>query len=354
MKKKSKVLILSLGRSGSLPEYAIDMAHHFKTIDYDIITSKYRLTTKKVAHNIELKTYTNKSSFIINTLIYFPIKFISLIPKLCTNYHTLYLPYKHFWDIPFIVLFKILNRKVIFTIHDGVLHKGEKNWYTQFLNTIRIKAASEFIFLTEFVKNKVYNTYNLKKLFQIIPHPIIENSYLKPSKNIKPSKNLLFLGRIDKYKGIELLMSTIEGIEQYIDSLTIAGSSLYKVNYIKHPKIKIIDKYLTDKDIGNLLNWADILILPYTEATQSGVITLGINAELPMICTDVGGFKEQLSNDEAFWCEPNEESIKNTIIEAFSNRKKCQEIKEKIRTKKAMLSWGTVAGQVEQILKNTT
>lgn len=347
---KKKILILSLGRTGSLPIYAENIVTNFRNNDFDILISKNRLVKNNLRNATEIKTYSDKLSFVFNTLFYLPIKFICLIPKIYEQYSTLYLPYQHFWDFPFIFFFKLLNRRIVFTVHDGILHKGEKNVVSQFLSNFRLQLATEIIYLTDYVKNNVGKEYNIFKEANIVPHPVIENKYVNLDVKKENTKNLLFFGRIDQYKGVELLMQSVLNASNDIDKLIIAGKSQYGIEYLNHPRIEIRDYYLSEEEIGDLFTWADVLVLPYTEASQSGVIALGIFAELPMICTNVGGFSEQLNADESFWCDPNINDLSNAIVEAFSNKKKYNEIKEKLKIKKTRLSIKTISQEIENIL----
>jgi glycosyltransferase involved in cell wall biosynthesis len=69
---------------------------------------------------------------------------------------------------------------------------------------------------------------------------------------------------------------------------SIINASKYK------NKIKIVPKYIPDNDISEIFNNSDFLVLPYLRGTQSGVLHLGMNYNLPIITTDVGGFKDVL------------------------------------------------------------
>lgn len=348
-----KALILSLGRSGSLPLYAENIVKSFKEVNYSILISKNRNTKNQTSNSIEVTTYSNKTTFILNTLFYLPVLLIRFVPKIYREYDILYLPYKHFWDIPFIFLFKLFGKKVLFTVHDGVLHQGEKNFLTQGLNNFRLKKASTLIFLTSFVKNLVKEELRIDKKSVIIPHPIIENNFIDFDKRKETTKNILFLGRIDQYKGVELLMESVLTIKNDFDKLIIAGKSQYNVNYISDSKIEIIDKYLSEKEMGELLTWANVLVLPYTEATQSGVIALGIYAELLMVCSKVGGFREQLNSDECLWCEPNLNDLaKELKVSLELNKKEKNQIVDKLKQKKKFLSWENISKMVETNIKN--
>lgn len=346
----SKILILSLGRTGSLPVYAERICKEFSELDYLLVVSKNRFDKTVENSNIfEIKTYTDKVSFLLNTIFLYPIYFFKIFRKIKKlKINTLYLPYKHLWDLPIIFLFKLLNKRVIFTVHDGILHTGERNVFTQFQNKLRIRFATEYIFLTNYVKEKVYKEYQLHNPFYIVPHPIIENNFIDLIRK-KETKNLLFLGRIDKYKGIELLINTIRNNNIVFDKLIIAGKSQYKLDFPElDDRIEIIDRYLSEQEMGAYLSWANLLVLPYTEATQSGVITLGIYAELPMVCTDVGGLSEQLTPDECFWCQPNENSLFKAVSEALSYSTKYDSIELKMKKKKEHLSWQNISAMIEK------
>lgn len=342
------VLVLSLGRTGSMPIFGKFIVSNFSNdFCYDIMVSNSSDTTIE-ENTISIKTYTSGISFIFNTLFLLPYYLLKVLFKI-NRYHTLYLPYHHFWDIPFILLFRIFNKKVVFTVHDGILHQGEDGFMLKLMHNCRLKYSSHFIFLTKFVMNSVPEKYRRGKEIKIIPHGLITNSYWKPS--TKSNKNLLFLGRISKYKGVELLIESIKEVEADFTKLIIAGKSNYKLEGANHPKIEILNKYLSEKEIGDLLIWADILILPYIEATQSGVIALGINAEVAMICTKVGGFSEQLNDDECLWVSPDKKSLTNGINTLVTNQDLCKAYQRKMKIKKEDLSWSKI-GRETQVFIN--
>lgn len=346
------VLVISLGRTGGLPIYAASILKEMRDVDFNVLVSEGALVDQKLENVISICTYSGKVSFILRTVFYLPFKFILLIPRMYWKYEVLYLPYSHFWLLPFMIFFRLLNRKVVITIHDGILHKGEKNKWLQFNSDLKVRLSTDVIFLTEFVKKQVFDRLQLKKNAYVIPHGIYENTFVK-TKEESNSKNILFIGRIGKYKGVELLISAIEEMGTSVDKLIIAGKSLYKLdNRETAENIQIIDKYLSEEEIGTLLGWADILVIPYLEATQSGIITLGIYAELPMVCTNVGGLREQLGDEECVWVEPNKESLKTGLKLLLENESLAANLKAKMQSKKQELSWAKIAKSVVDVFNN--
>lgn len=344
-------MILSLGRTGSLPLYSDNIVLHFPENSYDYYKSKYAIEGISIPNQKSLITYKSAFSFILNTLFILPFYSLVLLPKIVKNYRILYLPYFHLWNLPFILLFRLLGRDVILTVHDGILHKGENGFLLQQYSNLNIRLSSKLIFLTNYVKVNVEKTLKLIKTSIIVPHGLIETISLvdSPSK-INRGKNILFIGRISPYKGVELLAEVIEDIRDKIDKCIIAGKSIYDLKIKDTDKLKIQDKYLSDVEIGGLLNWADILVLPYLEATQSGVITLGISSELPMVCTNVGGFNEQLDQDECIWVEPNKDSLKKGLVHLIENQSQRDYLIKKMHKKKLSLKWDTISLQIFKFL----
>ena len=63
--------------------------------------------------------------------------------------------------------------------------------------------------------------------------------------------------------------------------------------------------------MGALIAWADALVLPYREASQSGVAAIAIAADRWVVATRVGGLAEQFRDERlALLCEPQPESIR--------------------------------------------
>ena len=349
---KNKIMILSFGRTGSLPLYSDSIVLHFPKESYDYYKSKYAIEGISISNQKSLVTYKSAFSFILNTLFILPFYSIVLLPKIVKNYRILYLPYFHLWNLPFILLFRILGREVILTVHDGVLHKGENGFLIQQYSNLNIRLSSKLIFLTNYVKDNVEKKLKLIKPSIIVPHGLIETISLvdSPSK-INRGKNILFIGRISPYKGVELLAEVIDDIRDKIDKCIIAGKSIYELKIKDTEKLNIQDKYLSDLEIGKLLNWADILVLPYLEATQSGVITLGICSELPMVCTNVGGFCEQLDQDECVWVEPNKDSLKKGLVHLIEDQFQRDYLIKQMHKKKTSLSWDRISLQIFKFLK---
>jgi len=62
--------------------------------------------------------------------------------------------------------------------------------------------------------------------------------------------------------------------------------------------MQIINKWLTNSEIENLVNKSNLVVLPYIEASQSGVIAIAHSLSTPVVVTPVGGLVDQVIEGE--------------------------------------------------------
>ena len=257
------------------------------------------------------------------------------------------------WDYYYMRFWKMSRLPSYVVIHDGKMHIGEVN--EQFQNdTIQImKWATHLVFLSEYVRRLVTENFGIDKPYIIAPHGLIDYGNLpKQEKSLLPI--ILFVGRVSKYKGVELLMEAIKNVpEETYEKLIIAGKWAYDtpIDY-NHNKITIIDKWLSNDEILEYIAQSTIMVFPYLEATQSGVATLAINYEKPSIVTKVGAFAEQFTDDAAVFVNPDSTELGNAIISLLNNPAKYEGMKLELKTLKKKYSWEAIANNLQREIEN--
>ena len=174
-------------------------------------------------------------------------------------------------------------------IHDDKAHKGEifpPRWFVRQI----IKRSDGLVFFSETVKSRL-KTSDVEIFVCSLP-VLIKDGEQKPSNLVKDG--LLFLGRIKDYKGIPILLEAYKLMPEPRMNLTIAGEG--NVTFDINTEVTFINRWLTNREVIDLLNKSKVLILPYTEATQSGVIPIAIDLRVGIVYSDVGGLSEQLSS----------------------------------------------------------
>jgi glycosyltransferase involved in cell wall biosynthesis len=177
---------------------------------------------------------------------------------------------------------------VIRLIHDFKRHPGD-NWPPNILVWYIVKNSKFLIALSNEVANRI-RSLNPKIKVSVYPHPPFEFSATKRA--IKSSrKYVLFIGRIRKYKGVEnlILAFTKLGI-QNVD-LVIAGSGKLKVKNVSG--VKFINRWLEEWEISDLIKNAEVVVFPYLEASQSGLLPYCLNESKKVVVTPLPGLLEQ-------------------------------------------------------------
>jgi len=318
-----KILFISLTRTGCV-EYAAALA---EKIGYDklYIVCSEESAPAFIEKDVIIKTYSGKWGFMWRSMF-----FRKGIEKILDKFHaehgnhfTILFPVFHPWNI---MIYRWSQRKKVLlhtVVHDYNMHSGEEDKNVQWFQNKIIDQSAKVIFLTRAEQEKAIQ-YGVDKQKTIIwPHPLLS---VKAQHNCAHSKKLklLYLGRVKKYKGIELLIEAIAELD--IEKLTIAGEG--KLNDSYPNTVEHINKRITEEEMAHLIETHHVLVLPYIDASQSGILTIGISANIPMLITKQAGLQEQLNNESAIWCAPSVKGIKSGIEEYQNSPEKYQSIKQ--------------------------
>ncbi|MGE0223826.1 MAG: glycosyltransferase [Acetobacteraceae bacterium] len=129
---------------------------------------------------------------------------------------------------------------------------------------------------------------------------------------------LLFFGRLLAYKGIDLLDEALEVLGPRTDLvIRVVGSgpeSPVLDRLRTRPGITVENRWVAEDEVGAVIAWADALVLPYREASQSGVAAAALAAGRAVVATTVGGLSEQLAGEPgAVLCPPTAAGVAAAI-----------------------------------------
>ncbi|NKQ39727.1 MAG: glycosyltransferase family 4 protein [Methanosarcinales archaeon] len=280
------------------------------------------------------------------------------------------------------LLKKFTNVKILYICHDVLPHERTK--IDKFLIKIAFKGADYFIVHSkEDYDNLIKITSNAKvkqsilpkyDIFNIKKQEIKNSSLAYNSKNymqlkkdaqkylsIKENKKIiLFFGIIREYKGLMYLIKAIPKIINKIDVCFLIAGEFWddKNKYVNEIKklgienyIKIFDTYIPDKEVGMYFSVADVVVLPYVSATQSGIVQIAYSFEKPVIITNVGGLPDVVDHGKTGIIveSENSEELANAIIDYFNNDKE-REFVENIKIKNKEFSWDILIKDIEDLI----
>ena len=210
-----------------------------------------------------------------------------------------------------------LGVKIVVTVHDADLHPGDGFPMQMFLQRRLIRQADALVALTRHVAGRLRQQGAARGkpvLIASLP-PFVFGARPPPPLAHGGAMRLLCFGRLLPYKGLDLLEAALRGM---------AGAPSYEMRVVGQgpdsgtltalaalPGVRVENRWVPEDEIGALVAWADALILPYREASQSGVAAIAVAADRWVVATRVGGLAEQFRDERmALLCEPRPDSIR--------------------------------------------
>ncbi|MCR9135654.1 MAG: glycosyltransferase family 4 protein [Alphaproteobacteria bacterium] len=366
-----KVFVWQWGRFGSGPRIAFELSDALRTScgcevllslaeDAEIFESDYVRTSV----DLPIKTYRSVTQFAQRTL------FISRIvdpvirrlqewrPDFCVLAMTGY------WDIFLVRRLRQLGIPVITIIHDASSHPGDSVPVLRWLEQYLIGYSDAIITHTDFVHRRLRLRKHLViKRQQTIAHPSFVFPDLRldtPTAPRYPQRKplrILLAGRLRKYKGVDLFIRAVGAIDPELLSVRIAGSLndpdlQSKAEALK--QIELRQGWLSEAEFVTNVDWADIVVLPYTEASQSGIIPTAYARHRPVIATPVGGLPEQVEQGVtgSVTRDVSSDAIREAILEFINQPSLIEGYSTGAgKTAAEKLDWGTFGTNILQFFQ---
>ena len=192
-------------------------------------------------------------------------------------------------------------RPVVVTIHDAELHLGEKRSRSSMVRALALKSVRHLVLHSEFTRSQLFR--NGKKNWNCVVIPLgVLDVFRAWETDVPISERLsiLFFGRLSAYKGLDIFIEAVKKLSSRLTDtdFIIAGRPVpgYQI-----PKIPNLDNgnrfitrfgYVSNQDLCKLFNIATFVVVPYLEASQSGVILTAYAFHKPVVATSVGGIPE--------------------------------------------------------------
>lgn len=194
------------------------------------------------------------------------------------------------------------RKKIILNVHDPKSHSGEEERIRTLLEGRLYKWCAKFITFSDFSKQQL--TVQLKPTKKVInsfllPFDFYKN-YLKPQTggDRKPSR-ISFVGRISKYKGIDLFIEAINIVHEKLPEteFVIAGKSFggYEPDFdriVNSERVTLVLDHLSNEEMVHIITDSQLIVCPYRDASQSGVVMTALALNRPVLVTEAGGLKE--------------------------------------------------------------
>jgi len=251
--------------------------------------------------------------------------------------------------------------KIYYLTHNLEFH--EKWFLSKKFTDYALKPADKIITLSQQVAADARSKYPQKQLIKAF-HPIYDSydqqrfqrDSVRQELALQQKEVLLFFGYIKPYKGLDLLLAALpQIIKQKPQAHLLVVGEIYgdakkyfaQIDQLKLTKnITFINKFVAESEVEKYFKAADVLVLPYKTATQSGVAKIAYAMDLGVVCTPVGGLPEIVIDEKSgsVASAVSKTALAEAVLRFFKLDK--QLLIENIRRLKKEQSWAELANLI--------
>ena len=309
-----KIFIWQWGRFGSGPRYACELAMALRRhTDCRVLLSLskqselYRGLRQRSMVDFPVSTYANGWDFVRKTLL------LSRLRQRLRQYLELHRPdvaicaMPGFWDAAIAGVFNRLNIPLCTIVHDATAHPGD--WFRPLYRIQRqlMGRSTGIITLTRHVAEQLHARGLLAgkrhAIVEHIPFTFDDLGIPPPKKPEYPARRplrLLLAGRLHAYKGVGVLADALPMLDPRTTSVRVvgAGRSADLPRLAALPNVEMRQGWCSERELVSHMDWADVIVAPYVEASQSGIVAVAQGRGRPVIVTPVGGLPEQVLHEK--------------------------------------------------------
>ena len=350
-----KIMIITSNTHGGMIHYVSQLANALSKRENIVVIAPVGVERKyftKHVKIVELHLGNTIKKFFINTLIFTRhLKFLNTVYK--EKPDIIHFNGSHLWMclfLPFLTKFHIIT-----TIHEINPHIGSRKFDQIVGKKIHIKFSDCLIVHGKRLK------YELKtnKLCYIIPHGDYSFFLNYKRDDVNEENAVLFFGNILDYKGLEYLIKAEPLITEKIPDvkIIIAGEGNFEkyCNLIRDiNKFEIHNRFIPDEEVAEFFQRAKVVVLPYIEGTQSGIIPIAYAFKKPVIVTNVGSIPEVVDDGKTGFIVPprDEKALADAMIKLLKDDELRKEMgKNAYKKMKEELSWDKIAEKTIEVYK---
>lgn len=201
-------------------------------------------------------------------------------------------------------LLPILRRRpFVLTIHDHKPHTGADSRLplrTRLHRSLLRRSPDAVIVHGERIREETEELLpRLRGLVHAVPHGVL-GGRVDRFRADWDEGTILFFGRVNRYKGLSFLVEAVDILKDrgIPVRVVIAGTGPdlvpWREKLLADPAYTLMEEYIAAERVPELFRRAQVVALPYTDATQSGVAALALNFGRPVVASDVGSLREMV------------------------------------------------------------
>lgn len=232
------------------------------------------------------------------------------------------------------------------------------------LTRFALGRVDRFVVMSESVRADL-RRFRPQAPVDVVPHPLygqfgdgLAKGVARAQLGLNPDRPLLlFFGLVRHYKGLDILLRAMPRVVDSLDARLLVVGEFYEDEsvYRNHVRelgvqshVDFVPEYVANDEVARYFSAADVVVLPYRHATQSGIIPIAYHLDRPVICTDVGGLSEIVTHERSGFLVPPEDpqALASAIVRYFQEAWEPR-LTQGVREEKRRFTWESFARAVE-------
>lgn len=268
---------------------------------------------------------------------------------------------------------KIKDKPLIVTYHNDIMGVGVADYIARFYNATFLKLIlkrADKIIITQpsYMKSSPHlNDYQNK--IEVIPNGVDVDKFHPKALDNNTEYTIFFLSLLDefhRYKGLDYLIESLKIVKKELPNIKLLiGGKGVLVDYYKNKAVSLglednisFEGFISDEDIVNYYNRANVFVLPSISSVQEGFGIVALEAlacQTPVITTDIVGVANDLINYDCGLVVPPKDvsSLSKAIITIVKDDELQFTMGQRgRRLVKDKYTWKIVASSMEKVYKN--
>lgn len=265
-------------------------------------------------------------------------------------------------------LYAFLKRSIarVWTVHDPILHSGEDKWQTRLAYKSYRYLKAHYILHNQEQRPLFISLYGLdpeRVHFVTFGPQEVFREFKQEQQVVQKHNTVLFWGRISPYKGVEYLIEAAKIARKQLPDLKviIAGQPNYPFEtslLADDPTFEHIAGYVPNPRLVKLIEESSLVVCPYTDATQSGVLMTAYAFNKPVLATAVGGIPEVLEEGVTGRLVPpkNAEALARAMVGMLKDPEGLKTMSENIKklNESGQFSWDSIARETLEVYQQAS
>ncbi|WP_240451991.1 glycosyltransferase family 4 protein [Halostella salina] len=191
-------------------------------------------------------------------------------------------------------LLALRGRRTVFTLHDVTDHPGERKLRKAITRSLLVRSVDRVVVHGEYNAAACEQRFGIGDRLVRINHGDYSFFRRYCDSALRYDDSLLFFGRIRPYKGVDTLLEANQHLAESVDeySMIVAGNGPLDDENAADEHVTVRNEFIPNETVCELFSRCRAVVLPYREASQSGIVPIAYSFKKPVIATAVGGLPE--------------------------------------------------------------